>query len=169
MSATWDLFITLFFILSVGYGFLLGRGKIVAVLLSTYVGLAVASETGDIFYKILIRISSTLPVLTQSVFVVKLVIFAAIIVFLTAKLAPFDAGPERGILSVVFTALYGFLNGGLILSSIGFFMSEAEKSAIFSQSDLALKIMDARFWWLVGPILVMVVAGFIRDRQASSV
>ncbi len=167
MSATWDLFITLFFIVSVSYGLLLGKGKASVILLSTYVGLAVASETGDIFFEILKKMGSISDSFSSSsVFTAKLVVFVAIIVLLTLKLEPFDiAGAERGLMATFLTGLYGFLSGGLILSSIGYFMSEAERASIFNQSDLAGKIMDFRFWWLVGPILVLVVAGFIRDRR----
>ncbi len=47
---TWDLFITLFFLIALAYGFILGRGRIVIILVITYVAFVVTLETGSFVY-----------------------------------------------------------------------------------------------------------------------
>jgi len=163
MSATWDLIITLFFVMFAAYGLLLGRGKVITALLASYVGLAVAGEAGNIFAEALKNFSGFAPFLS-SLFTVKIIIFALIVIFLTLKLGSFEFGSEQGLVATGTTAVLSFLNAGLILSTVGLFMSESERSIIFAQSDLAIKIMDFRFWWLVGPFVVLVLAGMLKNR-----
>jgi len=168
VSPSWDLFIILFFAVCVGYGLLLGKSRVSGILLSSYVGLAVASETGDILVNSVRNLASFSEKLAAtSSFTLKTLIFAFIIVFLTLKNENVQtSSSDRGMISTLFSGAYGFLSGGLILTSIGMFMTDVEKASIYNQSSLAQRIMDLRFWWLLLPILAIIVAGFIRDRKS---
>lgn len=162
---TWDLFITLCFLIGMGYGLILGRSRIVVTLIASYIGFAVANEIGNALYQILT--GSTLlneSIWIQSnisIFAVKTFLFAAIVVVLTMK-GEFTAIPgafATGFKGTIITALYSFLTSGLVISSIIYFLPKITQDALLTQSSLAVTVLQYRNWWLFLPVLLMVVVG----------
>src|SRR6476661_277846 len=129
---SWDLFITLFFIIGLAYGFILQRDRIVATLMSVYAALVVSQLLVDpvgqffqgdktIFNQIWIR-SNTSP------FTIHLALFVGIIVLLSAK-GGMVGTKGRGVMSHAEVLVYSALTTALIVSSIFSFMPDPTRSA----------------------------------------
>ncbi len=167
---SWDLFITLFFIIGLAYGFILQREKIVATLMSVYAALTVSSILVDpvgqffkgdktLFNQIWIR-SDTQP------FTIHLVLFIAIIILLSAK-GGISGTRGRGAISHFEILIYSALNTALIVGSIFSFLPEPTRDAYAASSVLVKFIIGHQVWWLVGPVLAMVFFGFQRHPRRS--
>jgi len=170
---TWDLFITLFFIIGIGYGVILQREKILATLVSTYIALAVASVWGEKVFEFFngntILFNQFWVRSNLSEFSIKALLFALIIVLLTLK-GDFTIGLQKneGMVSMVFVFIYSFLNTGLIISSVINFLPAASKLTIISSSNLAATVMNYSTAWIVLPALLMIVGGFLTARSQTA-
>ena len=162
---SWDLFIALFFITIVAYGFILQREKVTVTLLSTYVGMVVASVWGKAVYEV---ISGNTVILNQvwlrsglSLFATKMGIFIIFLVALSLK-GEFSNPPRRmmGIISPILLLVYSFLNAGLIISAVINFMSVPSRASLIAQSTFVDFIMRYETWWVVLPPIIMILAGF---------
>jgi hypothetical protein len=166
---TWDLVITLFFILAIGYGLILGRDKVVVTLISTYIGFVVANEFGNTLYALFTgksALGGSFWVQTNlSIFLVKTILFILLIVLLGAKGGYIASPGNGGLKSGILTGILSFLNAGLIISSLIWFLSEASRNALFSQSHLAFLIASVRNWWLILPVIVLLIAGFLTPKK----
>lgn len=148
---SWDLFIGLFFIIAVVlYGLALGRDRILVILLSIYIALA---------------ITSNLPFITErtaekfgfgTVFVLKIVVFSAAVVFLFflfSKIGFFSSFTQTA--SIFHVGMFSVLHVGLLISIILSFLPETaiETLASFTRT---LFISDlAKFLWILAPIVAM--------------
>lgn len=171
---TWDLFITLCFLIGLGYGLILGRERIVTTLVASYIGFAVANEIGNALHEILTGSSllneSIWIKSNVSIFAVKTFLFVLFVVLLTLK-GEFAALPgafSTGIKGTILTALYSFLGTGLVVSSLIFFLPDPARSSLLAQSTLATSVLQYRNWWLVLPILVMIMVGIWQGKQQPS-
>ena len=170
---TWDLFITLFFIVGMGYGVILQREKILATLISTYIALAVATAWGDKVFEFFngnsILFNQFWIRSNMSEFSIKALLFGLLIVLLTLK-GDFSVsiGKAEGMISTVFVFIYSFLNTGLIVESIINFLPQTAKMAIITQSNIASLVMNYDIAWVVVPALLMVVGGFLTSRGQSA-
>jgi hypothetical protein len=167
---SWDLFIGLFFIIGLAYGFILQRDKIVATLMASYAALVVSDLLvepigqffqGDktLFNQIWIR-SNTSP------FSIHLAIFILIIVVLSAK-GGLSGSKGRGVMSHFEVLLYSALTTALIVSSIFSFLPEATRDAYVASSRLVHFLVLYRQWWLIAPIGALVFFGFQRHPRRS--
>lgn len=154
MSPTWDTFIILFFVVMTVYGMLLGRGRVFNILINTYVGYVVAGELGALSYSYLVKVNELAHSIQISVFGAKILTFALVIFILTLN-AELSGAQDDTLSSPPYTAAYGFLCAGLILTAVMSFMAETDRFNLFSVSNLATKVYDYRVIWLVAPILVV--------------
>ncbi len=170
---TWDLFITLFFIVVISFAFILRREKIGIVIVSIYIALAVASELGNAIHNLLsgsgyvadhIWIASNAPI-----FAIKTFLFIGLILLLSLKGEHAQVGEAGGqtIVGAITTGIYGFLAAGLIVTSEIHFMAEETKYILYSQSHLADLVMRYRSWWLLLPIIIMIVTSMWRGRSSA--
>lgn len=164
-TPSWDLAITLFFLMGMAFGYILQRDKIVATLLSVYVALIVTQAfsgnlyqffQGDktLFNQVWIR-SSANP------FTVRALIFGATVVLLSAK-SGIAAGKSKGLLSPLEVLVYSFLTTGLILSSLFYFMPPESRESFMAASKMAKLVIGNYAWWVLMPVVAMVVFGFFR-------
>lgn len=154
-APTWDLFIVLFFLVTAFlYGFSLGRDRIIVILISLYMALAVVNSAP------FIRDLSTELNVATSLFAFKistfLVVFLALFFFLSrsALLRALGAGSAPG--SWWQVLLFSTLHAGLLISVVLSFLS-ADQLAVLAESTRQLFVSDAgRFVWITLPILAMV-------------
>ncbi len=168
---TWDLFISLLFIVLVIYGLALGKERILALLISCYIGLIVSTVWGGALYNFFTgqsSISQEFWIKTNtSIFTIKTIVFTFIVLFLTIK-GDFLKKAEatyKGIFSIVISGIYAFFSAGLILTSLASFLPEAEKLSIIDQSHIADLIIKYQTFWIVLPALFMILFGFINKEE----
>lgn len=167
---SWDLFITLFFIIGLAYGFILQRERIVATMMSVYASLLVSQLLvepvgqffkGDktLFNQIWIR-SDTSP------FTIRMALFIGIIVLLSAKGA-IGSARGRGLISHFEVVVYSALNTALIVSSIFSFLPAPTAEAYAQTSKLVDYLVKHHDWWLILPVAALIFFGFQRPARRS--
>ena len=160
MTPSWDLFIILFFVILTVYGLLLGRGRVFNILINTYVGLVIATELGSIAFDYLSQAASIQHSVSLSLFGAKVLVFASVIFILTMK-SELSGSNDDSSASSLYTAGYGFLAAGLILSSILSFMTAGDRSNMFASSSLASQIYAYHSFWLIGPIAFIIITSVL--------
>ena len=147
---TWDMFIYIFFLSSIIlYGFILGRDRILIILFSIYIALAVSSNLPYINDEIAKKFGF------GPVFVMKLFVFAAIVAglyILFSKIGLLSTFSETA--GVFHVALFSILHIGLIISVIlSFVPQEALGLSDFTKNVFVSDI--ARFTWILAPLIAM--------------
>lgn len=169
-TPSWDLAIIVFFLIGIAFGYILQREKIVATLLSVYVALVVTQIfsgnvlsffQGDkvLFNQVWIKSGS-------SPFTVRVVIFMAIIMLLSAK-GGISGSKSKGIFSPIEIIIFSFLTTALILSSIFYFMPVESRESFMATSRMANFIIKNYVWWVLIPVAAMVGLGFFRKGSSS--
>jgi hypothetical protein len=161
MTITWDLFILLFFAVCTIYGFLIGRNRIMGILVGLYLAFAVATVAGDWVHSLLSNFRFVSNSLATSAFGSKVLLMVVITGLLTLKseIAGLDSG---GSLSKVQTGILGFLTAGFALSAALSFMSNAEMMGL--DSNFALLVVNYHVVWVVAPVLLMIGLSFFNKR-----
>ncbi len=152
---SWDLFIILFFVVAAFlYGLSLGRDRIIVILVSIYVALAIVNTA-----PYLNNFSAEISFNNASIF--KVTIFLGIFIvlfFLLSRSALLNTiaasdSPGRWWQSIVFS----FFHVGLMLSILMTYLPK-EVLGNVSENMRNLFISDpAKFFWLVTPIVMMVL------------
>jgi len=161
---SWDLFIILFFIIAAFlYGLSLGRTRIVVILVSIYMALAVVSNAPFLRdATIQNQINDTLENLF--VFRISMFIFLFILLFFllsrSALLKSISPTEEAG--SWWHVVLFSFLHVGLIISVVLSFLPPESAASLAPLTRSIFTSEFGRFAWIVGPILAMIL---IRGKQ----
>lgn len=159
MQITWDIFIMLVFGVFVIYGALIGKNRILGILVNLYIALAVILVAGDLIYDLASNLQLLTNNFTVTEFGAKTLSMVLITGILTIKseVSGLDSGDS---LSTVMTALYGFLAAGLFLSAAFAFMSPSELLAV--DSNFANIVYNFRAAWVLAPIALMFGGSFIK-------
>jgi hypothetical protein len=166
-NPSWDLFIILFFVVAAFlYGLSLGRDRIIVILVSIYMGLAVVTNAPflrDASFQS--NINNTI----SQLFVVKISMFIIVFVLLffllsrSALMKTIASADQAGSWWHVF--LFSFLHVGLIISIV---LSFLPPEAASNLAPLTRKIFTSdigRFCWIVGPILAMILVRGNKDKK----
>lgn len=152
-TPTWDMFIVLFFIIAgFLYGLSLGRDRIIVILVSIYMALAVVTTAPYIG-------SVATEIGIDQIFVIRISLFVTVFIVLffllsrSALLKTVATGDESG--SWWQVMLFSFLHVGLLISITLSFLpgNAAEGLAPLTQQMFATD--TARFLWIILPILAM--------------
>lgn len=161
---SWDLFIVLFFIVSgFLYGLSLGRDRVIVILVSIYMALAVVSAAPYIG-------TFNADVGVANVFVLRISAFLAIFIALFLLLA------RSALLQTIASAdgkgswwqvmLFSFLHVGLLISVVLSFLPSDASTGLAPLTQRIFVSETGRFLWIVGPILAMVlIKGGAADRK----
>ncbi|MFA7308947.1 MAG: hypothetical protein WC045_02630 [Patescibacteria group bacterium] len=168
LTPSWDLFISIFFIVAVVFGIALGRERAVAGIVSSFIGLVVANVGGNYLMNYMsgnqtTHIGNTLEIATNTQpFFVKTALFAVIALLLTVKGDFFKnaSTAHDGFGSIILGALYSFLNAGFIINAIVTFMQDAGRTELLEQSHLISQVIQYQVWWFVLPAILMIFLGF---------
>jgi len=166
MTPTWDLFIIIFFALLVVFGIALGRERAIVGVIASYIGLVVGNIWGNAIYNLVGGTSASIGEISltagNSPFMIKAIIFAFILILLIVKgdFLKKAITHHTGIFSMFFAAIYSFLNAGLIITAFVSFLSDAQRTELLAQSDLVNTIIQYQTWWLVLPVILMIILGF---------
>jgi len=168
-TPSWDLAITVFFLMGIAFGYILQRDKIVATLLSVYVGLIITQAVSGNVQNFLqgdATLSNIWVKANASPFTIRAIIFIAVIMLVSAK-SGISGGKSKGILSPLEVIVYSVFTSGLILSSLFYFMPAESREAFVMSSRMAKLVINNYIWWIILPIAFMVVSGFFRKGSSS--
>lgn len=152
-TPTWDVFLLLFFMIgALLYGLTLGRDRIVVIMVSIYMGLAVVTNAPYIR-----DISATLSV---NNFALRIGTFLGVFVLLffflskNALIRSLDTGGGGRLFQ---TMMFSVLHVGLLISVGLTFLPESALGVFSSQTRMAFVSDPAKFIWLVAPIAAMMI------------
>lgn len=155
-TPTWDMFIVLFFVIAgFLYGLSLGRDRIIVILVSIYMGLAVVTTAPYIG-------TVAADVGIDQIFVIRISMFVTVFIalfFLLSRSALLKTvaanAEERG--SWWQVMLFSFLHVGLLISIILSFLPASASEGLAPLTRQMFATENARFLWIVLPILAMVL------------
>lgn len=169
-APSWDLAISVFFLIGIAFGYILQREKIIATLLSVYVALVVTQVfSGNVFefFQGNKTIGTVWVQSGASPFTIRVLIFMATLTLLSAK-GGIKGSSTKGLLSPIEIILLSFLTTGLILSSIFYFMPPESREAFMAASRLANLVIKYYIWWVLAPPAALIGLGFFRRTSSSS-
>jgi hypothetical protein len=158
-APSWDLVITLAFVIGVSYGFIIMRERILVLLMSLYVGTTLSNAlVGPIqkFFHGDTAILNKIWVESQmSPFMIKTLVFAAAVVLISAKSG---LAGKRG-MSLIELAAYSIASVCIGIGSILSFMDPEKAATITQSSKLATLIVNHQMLWLIAPLVVLLFIG----------
>lgn len=169
-SPSWDLFIFLFFIIAVFvYGFTLGRSRIMVLLVSTYMALAVihvATVPGGVFGPDFGSQAGSLTVGSSPFFIVQITAFVGMMLLIFFFMA--NAALRRGLAAEHVQGkawqiiAFSVLHAGLLIASIMSFVPPERRAALLDVTQGMFASQTAVFIWTLLPIIVMM---FVKDPE----
>lgn len=153
---SWDLFIfLLFFIIAFLYGFSLGRDRILVILVSIYIALAVVPSFPYMDKLYLNLAFSGFAFKVSSFYIVFIVLFfllsrSALVNLLGAQ----TTGIGDNIIEVV---LFSVLHVGLLVSITLSFLPKVAVSQLAPATREVFTSDMGKFLWLIGPVIAMIV------------
>ncbi|HUD20575.1 MAG TPA: hypothetical protein VMQ44_00705 [Candidatus Saccharimonadales bacterium] len=170
---SWDLFLTIFFIVSIGYSFVLQRDKVVVTMLAIYAGIVIANILGGpmqaffngdktIANSLFVRANAS-PLSVQS----GIFLLTVVAVVIRSGLGGRGSG-SRGVLSPFELAVFSFLNSTLILAAIFSFMTPDAQAHFAATSKIARQIINRETWWFVAPLIALAITGGLGGSRRSS-
>lgn len=162
-TPSWDLFIVLFLIIAVGYGFLLQRERIVVTMVSAYIGLVVTS----LFWPSVLGFFTGENPLAGRYFIrasfseaqIQIGLFLGSMILVSSK-GGIDAERGRGWLSSFELAVLSGLTGAMIIAAILHFLPAETTAPLVAQSKLVAYLVNYYSLWIAGPAAALVFLGF---------
>lgn len=154
-NPTWDLFIIVFFVIAaLLYGLSLGRDRIIVILVSIYMALAVVDAIPDFVVDVTLNDQLAFQLTTF----IALFIALFFLISRSALMRTIGAAAEQDG-RWYHTILFSFLHVGLLLSITMSFLP-ADIIAKFAPLTQTLFTHEwARFGWIASPILAMILFG----------
>lgn len=171
MAPTWDIVLLVFFSASVVYGFLMGKDKIMVTILGAYVGLVIANQWGARVFDMVSHQSNVINTGWMqgnlSIFIVKVALFALVILIIAMKSGWLTgmSGGDGGVFGMAMPLIYGILSAALIAASILDFLPEETRQQVIEKSSLAAPLVAYYSWWLILPVILIMVSGWFSRRQ----
>ena len=158
-SPSWDLFIFLFFIVATFvYGFTLGRSRIMVLLVSTYMALALVQTAP------FLDTNQTVTVGSSPFFIIQITAFIAtmlLIFFFLSNSALRRAFAAQEIQGKAWQIIaFSLLHAGLLVACVLSFVPEARRTALLDVTQSMFATDTALFIWAALPIVVMM---FVND------
>jgi hypothetical protein len=160
-SPSWDLFIFLFFIVAVFvYGFTLGRSRIMVLLISTYMAIALARTAPELLS------TNTVTVGSSPFFIVQITAFIAAMLLIffflsnSALRRAFSATDVQGKIWQIIG--FSIAHAGLLVATVLSFVPAAERAGLLGATQALFASDQALFLWTLGPIILMM---FVRDPE----
>lgn len=172
MVPSWDLFLAIFFIVSIGYSFVLQRDKVVVTILAVYAGIVIAEALGGplqqffngdktVANQLFIR-ANTSPFSIQS----GLFLLTTVLITIRSGLGRGSSRTSGG-LSAFELGLFSFLNSALILAAVFSFMAPEAQQQFADSSRIARFIITHNSWWLIAPLVALIATGGVGKSRSS--
>lgn len=169
---SWDLFLVIFFIVSIGYSFVLQRDKVVVTMMAIYAGIVIANVLGTplqaffngdktVANQLFIRANASPFTIQAGLFLV-----TTILVTIRSGLGT-RSSRGGGSLSPFELALFSFLNSALILAAVFSFMPPESQAAFAQSSKIARIFIGHASWWMVAPLIALIATGGLGSAARS--
>lgn len=181
LTLSWDLFIIVFFAIVMSYSFLIGKDQSMKVIIASYIAIIATQGVGNVLLRLVgngdaVFRSVGIPVDITLVSLAKIFVFAVcIIIFVTRSGIDLTHDKDTGtILSILYTALFGFSTAGLIVSTVltyaggsGILDSAIVSSNILtplleSSTLMQLMILNQDIWFTL-PAFLIIAVGLIHN------
>jgi len=143
------------------------REKIMAALLSCYMGIVIVSVWADklkLFFEGKTTIANTWISSGASPAAIKIGIFLVVVGLIAAK-ADIGIGRDMSIMAPFEILLYSLITGILISATVFKFLPDATQTLILSQTHMVHYLKDYYTLWLIAPIILIV---FVTSRRRSN-
>lgn len=173
IAPSWDLFISIFFIVAIMYGIALGRERSVANVIATYIALVVANVGGNFINTYMgssaaANVGNAISVTANtSPFALKAGIFGIVVLLLIVKgdfVKKADTS-HAGFGSILLAGFYSFLAAGMLVNSIMSFLGDSMRTELLEQSQVLNQIVSYHVGWMVVPTLLMIFLGFRKKEE----
>lgn len=168
---SWDLFLAIFFVVSIGYSFVLQRDKVVVTLLAIYAGIVMAQMLGgplQQFFQGDKTIGNQLFIKANaSPFTIQAGVFLLTTVLVSVRSGMGKGISSKGALSTFELGIFSFLNSALILTAIFSFIDPAARDQFAHASRIARIFISHTSWWMVAPLIALIATGGIGKSRSS--
>lgn len=156
-NPSWDLFLVGFFVVgALLYGLSLGKDRIISIMVSIYMALAVVAALPDFVLNIKVNESYTLQITAfLSVFI--------ILFFLLSRQAVLNALSPNNEGKWWQTLIFSILHVGLLISVTMSFLPELMLSKFSPLTQYVFTNEWTAFAWIAAPIVAMIVVGRSRE------
>lgn len=156
-NPTWDLFLVGFFVVgALLYGLSLGKDRIIAIMVSIYMALAVVAALPEFVLNIKVNDSYTVQITAfLSVFIV--------LFFLLSRQAVLNALAPSGEGKWWQTLVFSILHVGLLISVTLSFMPSSVLTKFSALTQYIFTNEWTKFGWIAAPIVAMILVG--RNRE----
>lgn len=159
-NPSWDLFIGLFFVIgALLYGFSLGRDRIIVIMVSIFMALAIVQAMPRFVVDIAFNGQSAFQVTTF----ISLFVILFFLISRSALLRTLGAGLSNG--TWYQTVVFSVLHVGLLISITMSFLPENLLMKFTPQTQQIFTGEWPRFAWIVAPILAMIIFGGKSDED----
>lgn len=168
MLPTWDLIITIVFLIISGYNFILQREKIIKLIIAAYIGLAIASVWGEAVQHFLAGNNTAVQDLLEgesTLSSTKIGIFIIFTLLLTVKSEFIQVSDKKSFASPLILGIYSILSALLIFASIFSFLDEDSMNFLLTESNLANFIIKYQLWFFLLPAIFMILGGFFKGKE----
>lgn len=162
---TWDLFLAIFIAITVLYGFMMQREKIMAALLASYMGIVIVSVWANPikdFFEGKKTIANTWIQASASPSTIKIIIFLVIVALVASK-ADLTIGRESA-MAPFEILLYSAITGILIAATVFSYLPPEVQQTITSQTRIVHFLKDYYTLWLLTPVVLMI---FVTSRRRN--
>lgn len=166
-TPSWDLFIFLFFIIATFvYGFTLGRSRIMVLLISTYMALAViqaATAPGSLLGG---STTESVTIGSSPFFIVQITAFIGLMLLIffflsnSALRRAFAATDVQG--KVWQIVAFSIAHAGLLVASVLTFVPAERRDVLLGFTNDLFSSAMALFLWTIAPIVLMM---FVKDEE----
>lgn len=180
INLTWDLFIIVFFSVIIAYSFIIGKNKTIKLIISSYLALLAADGLGNLVYKYIIGPSPIFKVFNvgtadKLMITFKIAAFIIAIVLISIK-GGFEVDSmieKSAFFRTVSTFVFGFLNAGLIVSTILIYTSgisflsagasviNTSSFSLYSNSELVRAMVDNFNLWFSLPAIAFIATSVL--------
>ncbi|MBI2589771.1 hypothetical protein HYW32_01985 [Candidatus Berkelbacteria bacterium] len=170
MTPSWDLFLTILFIVGIAYGMMLQRERTVVTLVAVYVALVITQVlTAPIsqFFAGEKTINSFFVSSQVSPFTIQASLFIGLMILVITK-GGLNGDRGTGLLSPFEVFVYSFLNTALIVTTLLSFLPDEARAAMMTQSSMVAFLVNHHTWWLALPIASLIFFGWNRHPFVSA-
>ncbi len=184
LTLTWDLFIVVFFAVVMSYSFLIGKDQTMKLIVGVYVAVIATLGIGDLLVRLIgngemVFQTVGIPFDITLISLSKIFVFAVCIIIFAARSGiELTHGKDTGtILTILYTALFGFSLSGLIVSTVlayaggnsilsGATTSNILTPLIASSPLLQLLTVNQDLWFTL-PAFLIIAVGLIHPNEAA--